>query len=141
MKRRFLLFFLSVICLTVVTEGDVSVKVTMAKGLDDEPTTTFSPNTGTIYALFTTTGCKHGDKIRGALIAESVGDAAQPNTKVFETALDMVADDGEFDFAKPANGWPVGKYRVDIYLNEQLVASAKFTVEPAAKKPAVVEEE
>lgn len=141
MNQRFLLFFLSVICITVVRGGDVSVKVAMAKGPDDQPTTTFAPNTGTIYALFKTTGCKRGDKIRGVLIAESVGDAAPPNTKVFETLLDMEGDDGEFTFAKPTNGWPVGKYRVDIYLNEELVTSAKFTVEPDKERSAVYEEE
>jgi len=133
MKRIFLLFFFSMICVAVAKAGEVSATVTMAKGPDDQPTTTFAPNTGIIYALFKTQGAKSGDKIRGVLIAESVGDAAQPNTKVFETLLDMQGDDGEFDFSKPTNGWPLGKYRVDIYLNEELVASTKFTVEPTKK--------
>lgn len=136
MIRTFLLLFLSVICIGVARAGDVSATVTMAKGPDDQPTTTFAPNTGIIYALFKTKGAKSGDKIRGVLTAESVSDTAQPNTKVFETLLDMQGDDGEFDFSKPTNGWPLGKYRVDIYLNEELVASAKFTVEPAKERSA-----
>jgi hypothetical protein len=136
MKRVFLFLILSVIGIAAAGTGDVTVTVTTAKGPDDQPTTTFVPDTGIIYALFKTKGGKFGDKIRGVLIAESVGDAARPNTKVFEALLDMQGDDGEFDFSKPPNGWPLGKYRVDIYLNDELVASARFTVEPAKERSA-----
>ena len=143
MKQRFLLFFLSVICITVIRAGDVSVRVTMATEIEGDATTTFTPDTEKIYALFKTDGVKSGDKMRGVLIAEDVGDAAPPNTKVLETRIDMEGDtqDGDFNFTKPTNGWPLGKYRVDVYLNGDLVTTAKFTVNAAAKKKSAVYEE
>ena len=106
-------------------------------------TTTFTPDTEKIYALFKTDGVKSGDKMRGVLIAEDVGDAAPPNTKVLETRIDMEGDtqDGDFNFTKPTNGWPLGKYRVDVYLNGDLVTTAKFTVNATAKKKSAVYEE
>ena len=143
MKRTILFLILSVTCIAVARAGDVSVKVTMAEELEGDATSTFTPDTFKIYALFKTTGAKNGDKMRGALIAEDVGNVAPPNTKVLETKIDMEGDteDGEFNFTKPTKGWPTGKYRVEIYLNDKLVTTAKFTVNAFAKKKSDEEEE
>jgi hypothetical protein len=136
MIRTFLLLFLSLICIGVGRAGDASVNVKMATELGGDATTTFTPDTEKIYALFKTTGAKNGDKLRGLLIAEDVGDVAPANSRVLETKLDLEGDtdDGDFNFSKPTKGWPVGKYRVDIYLNDELVTSAKFTVNAGKKK-------
>ena len=133
----------SAICISIARAGDVSVKVTMTTGLEDDPTTTFSSNTSILYAMFKTKGAKNGDKIRGVLIAEDVGDVAPANTKVLEKTLDMEGDtdDGDFNFSKPTKGWPVGKYRVEIYVNDELATTAKFTIKAAKKKSSDEEEE
>jgi outer membrane usher protein FimD/PapC len=105
----------------------------MTTGPQDPPSTTFAPNTPKLYAIFKTEGAKTGDKIRGVLIAEDVGDVAPANTKVLETILDMDGDTeaGDFTFIKPTTGWPVGKYRVEIYVNDDLATKVKFTVKAA----------
>jgi outer membrane usher protein FimD/PapC len=91
--------------------------------------------------MFRTTGIKNGDKLRGVLIAEDVGDVALVNTKVLEKTLTLEedTDDGDFAFSKPTKGWPVGKYRVEIYVNDDLAKTVKFTIEAA--KPEKGEEE
>ena len=136
MKRTFSVvvpLVVSLICLSVVKAGVVSVKVRMTAGPQDPPSTTFATNTPTLYAIFKTEGAKAGDKIRGVLIAEDVGDVAPANTKVLETILDVEGETeaGDFSFSKPTNGWPVGKYRVEIYLNDELATTAKFTIKAA----------
>jgi hypothetical protein len=133
----------SLICLSVVKAGVVSVKVRMTAGPQDPPSTTFASNTPKLYAIFKTEGAKAGDKIRGVLIAEDVGDVAPANTKVLETILEMDGDTetGDFTFSKPTNGWPVGKYRVEIYVNDELATAAKFTIKAAEKKSSDEEEE
>jgi hypothetical protein len=130
------------ICIGVARAGDASVSVKMATELGGDETTTFAPDTEKIYALLKTTGAKNGDKLRAVLIAEDVGDVAPANTKVLETKLDLEGDtdDGDFNFSKPTKGWPVGKYRVDIYLNDQLATTAKFTVNAGKKKSGEEEE-
>jgi len=135
MKRTFGLIIFILSCVAFAKAGDVSVKAITSTSPEGEATTAFAPDAENIYLLFKTTGGKKGDKIRAALIAESVGDAAPPNTKVFETAVDMDGDteDGELFFSKPTNGWPIGKYRVDVYVNDQIATTAKFTVAPAKK--------
>jgi hypothetical protein len=131
------------ICLSVAKAGDVSVKVRMTTGPQDPPSTTFASNTPKLYAIFKTEGAKTGDKIRGVLIAEDVGDVAPANTKVLETILDMEGDTeaGDFNFDKPTNDWPVGKYRVEIYVNDELATMAKFTIKAASSKKHADEEE
>jgi TonB family protein len=96
-----------------------------------EPATSFQPDTAGLYAMFKTKGIKGGDKVRGVLIAEDVGNVAPPNTKVLETTLtlDSDTDEGSFIFNNPTKGWPVGNYRVDIYVNDELAATTKFTIE------------
>jgi len=115
----------------------------MTAGPQDPPSTTFASNTPKLYAIFKTEGAKAGDKIRGVLIAEDVGDVAPANAKVLETILDMEGDTeaGDFSFSKPTNGWPVGKYRVEIYVNDKLATTAKFTIKAAAKKKSSSDEE
>jgi hypothetical protein len=136
MKRAFALTILSLICIAAAWAGDVSVKVTMTTGPNDDPMTVFAPDTSKIYAMFKTKGAKSGDKIRGVLIAEDVGDAAPANTQVIDKTIDLEGDtdDGDFNFGKPDKGWPVGKYRVDVYFNGELNTTAKFTVKAAAAK-------
>ena len=146
MKRTFSVvvpLVVSLICLSVVKAGVVSVKVRMTAGPQDPPSTTFASNTPNLYAIFKTEGAKAGDKIRGVLIAEDVGDVAPANTKVLETILDVEGETeaGDFSFSKPTNGWPVGKYRVEIYLNDELATTAKFTIKAAKKKSSDEEEE
>ena len=142
MKRTFALAILGVICIAAARAGDVSVKVTMTTGPDDDPTTVFASDTFKIYAMFETKGAKSGDKARGVLIADDVGDAAPAKTKVLDTAITLEGDttDGDFNFSKPTNGWPVGKYHIEVYVNDELATTAKFTVK-AAKKQSKDEEE
>src|ERR1700736_4884908 len=130
MKLTFALFTLSLICITVARAGDVSVKVTMTTGPRDDPATTFASNAPKLYAIFKTKGVTAGDEIRGVLIAEDVGDVAPANTKVLEKALTLEedTDDGDFNFSKPTEGWPAGKYRMEIYVNDELATKLKFTI-------------
>lgn len=115
--------------------GDVKVDAYMTTGPGDEAVTWFTADASKIYTIFKTKGAKDGDKVRGVLIAEDVGDVAPPNTKVLETTINMEGDtdDGDFNFSKPTNGWPTGKYWVEIYVNDELATKVKFTIKAAAK--------
>jgi len=137
-----IVLIVSAICISAARAGDVSVKVTMTTGPQDDPTTTFASNTPKLYAMFKTKGAKDGDKIRGVWFADDVGDAAPKGSKIDEKTLTAEGDtdDGMFSLSK-ADGWPVGKYRVDVYVNDELVTTAKFTIEAAKKKSADEEEE
>jgi hypothetical protein len=102
----------------------------MSTGPDDDPTTTFAADTPQIFAFFKTNGVQDGDKLRSVWIAEDVGDAAPANTKIDEKTLNAEGDtdDGVFSLSKPTKGWPVGKYRLEIYVGDELAKTVKFTI-------------
>ena len=72
-----------------------------------------------------------GDKVRAVWIIEDGGKTITPNAKVseFTLAADGPTGKGNFHLAKPAAGWPLGKWRVDVYVNDVKVESLKFTVQ------------
>ncbi len=108
------------------------VKVEGAVAVDSEtkPASTFAADVPKLLAFFRTNGPKKGDKLRGSWIAEDVGEVAPANTKIDETTVSADKQNfyGAFSLSKPTNGWPVGKYRVEIYSNEELATTVKFEI-------------
>jgi hypothetical protein len=135
MKRRLALLIGTLICASVARAGDVKVNAVVTTDPDEEPATTFASATPKLYALFKTKGLQNGDKLRGVWTFVDVGDAAPANTKIDEKTLtaDGDTDDGVFSLTKPTKGWPVGKYRVEIYVNDDLATAVKFTIKAAGK--------
>ncbi len=143
MKRTFALLIATLVCTAAARASDVKVEAYMTTDPEDEATTSFTSDTANIFAIFKTKGLKDGDKLRGVLVAEDVGDAAPANTKVVdkELAMDGDTEAGDFKFIKPTNGWPAGKYHVEIYVNDKLATKVKFTVKAAAKSKKNSDEE
>jgi hypothetical protein len=113
-----------------VYAGKLKVEAAIAVDKDTRPTTTFAADVPKLYTFFRTNGSKAGDSLRAVWIAEDVGEAAPKNTKIDESTLTADQDDfyGAFSLTKPTKGWPVGKYRVEIYVGDQLETTAKFTI-------------
>src|SRR5882672_1298454 len=143
MNRMVGLLIASLIAVSVARAADVNIEVYITSTPGGEEELSFAPDTPNLLAMFKTKGIKDGDKVRGVLIAEDVGDVAPANTKVLEKtlALDGDTDDGDFNFSKPTKGWPVGKYRVEVYVNDELATTTEFTVEAAKSEKGSDEEE
>ena len=119
----------------VAQAGDIKVRAIVTSGPGEDPVTTFPPDTPKVFATFKSKGAQKGDKVRALWIAEDVGEAAPPNSKVFETTgdLDSDTDTGMFSISQPKNGWPPGKYRVEIYANDKLAATVNYRIEAMEK--------
>jgi hypothetical protein len=130
MKRLFALLISVLISAAPAHAGEVKVKAVMTTAPDAKPATSFAADTPQMIALFQTTGITKGDKVRGVLVAEDVGNAAPADYHVFEKTLDLNEDtnDGAFTFSKPTKGWPPGKYRVELYVNDKLASKVNFAV-------------
>ena len=132
MKRTFALLIVAVMCASQTHAGELKVEAVIAKDKDTKPAKTFPADVDKLYAFFRTKGTEKGDKLRGVWIAEDVGDAAPANTKIDEASLTADEDNfyGAFSLTKPTKGWPVGKYRVEIYAGDELATTVKFTITP-----------
>ena len=130
MKQILALLIMTAICASVALAGKAKVEAAMAVDKDTKPTTTFTADVPKLYAFFRSKGTQTGDKLRGVWIAEDVGDAAPKKTKIDEATLTADENDfyGAFSLTKPTKGWPAGKYRVDIYVGDELATTAKFTI-------------
>jgi outer membrane usher protein FimD/PapC len=106
------------------------VEAAIAVDKDTKPTDTFDATVPKLYAFFRSTGTSKDDKFRGVWIADDVGGAAPANTKIDEASLAADQDNfyGAFSLTKPTNGWPPGKYHIDIYVNDDLATTVKFTI-------------
>lgn len=130
MKKLLALLAFAVMFSTSAFAGDVKVKVAVAVDSNTKPATVFAANTPKLWAFILTEGTEKGDKVRVVWIAEDTNGAAPANYKIDE--FSYVGDKENFSGAgglsKPNNGWPVGKYRVDIYIDDELEGSTKFQI-------------
>jgi len=95
-----------------------------------EPATFFDLATDKIYCRWQSDSLHTGDVLRAEWVAEDVGAVAPKNYKIAEspTKISSVQDNGAFTLSRPTNGWPVGKYRVEIYDGDKLVETVKFDI-------------
>ena len=94
------------------------------------PATEFNPDTAKIYCAWKAEGLKSGTQLRGVWIAEDVGKAAPPNFKIDEASFTSpgISAQGNFALSKPNKGFPVGKYRLEIYVGSDLAKTVPFTI-------------
>ena len=123
--------------LTTAAANTPKVDIVLAVDTNATPAVVFPPNTPKLTAFITgSTGTKKGDTVRGAWFTDDVGDVAPPNTKMAESSF--VAEEDNFSqgalIIDKDNKWPVGTYRFELYINDVLVTTAKFTIaEPDTK--------
>ncbi|MEY2601344.1 MAG: hypothetical protein QOJ36_663 [Verrucomicrobiota bacterium] len=98
-----------------------------------KPTTRFSADALRIYAFWKGESLAVGDEIQSVWIAEEIGDASPKDSKILEgkTKVFRSDEEGSFSLSRPRDRvWPVGKYRVEIYINGGLADLVKFTITP-----------
>ena len=107
-----------------------ALTVTVSTKAEGPAMTTFGANEPAVVVSFKGDKLAKGDKIRVAWIVESSKGISTPNKQVYEYSELAKGPNtfGDSTLNKPAAGWPIGKYRADIYVNGAKAASAKFTI-------------
>ena len=144
MKQAFAFLVGAVLCVTFVRAGDVKVEAVMMTEPHGREITAYTADAPRLYAIFKSKGSTEGDNIRCVWIADDVGDAAAKGTKIEEKTIAAKGDmEGEFSLSKPTPGWPLGKYHIEIYVNDELATKVNFEIKaaPKSKKEADEEEE
>ena len=95
-----------------------------------DPTSTFQPNQAVIHLVVTVANAPSDTKVKTVWTAVDVGDAAPGNTKIDEAEVTMGGSgNAHFTLSLPSTGaWPVGKYKVEIYLNDKLDRTLEYTI-------------
>jgi hypothetical protein len=95
-----------------------------------EPTTTFPTDQAVIHLVVTLKNVPSDTTVKAVWTAVDVGDAAAANTEIDQLEK-TINDSGNIDFtlSLPSTGvWPVGKYKVELYLDGKLDKTLDFTV-------------
>jgi hypothetical protein len=68
--------------------------------------------------------------VRVAWIAEDVGDIVEPNFVIDETETELTTAKfgARFTLSRPRDGWAAGKYRLELYLDDQLTQTVKINI-------------
>jgi hypothetical protein len=92
--------------------------------------TEFKSDAPNIYVRWQGHDLPVGATVRVAWIAEDVGDLVDPNFIVDETESVAPAPDASarFTLGRPPDGWAEGKYRLEFYVNDELVDTIKVTI-------------
>lgn len=135
MNRAIVFSFALLSSISLACAADI--KVTLSQDKDGaSPTSEFTADAPKLFAIFNAEGVKSGDKLRGVWIVEDVGDVAPKGSKIDEAIVNAEGEaaDGAFSLSRPKNGWPTGKYKLEVYVNERLATTTNFTI--AASKNA-----
>ena len=106
------------------------LSVTFANDQFGKPSTTFSSNTPQIYVRWQGQRLRKGGKVKAVWIAENIGEDFPQDYKVDEASATVESQNarGAFTLARPEEGWVVGDYRVEFYVDDVLVEKTKIKI-------------
>lgn len=121
-----------------ITEAVLATRVTPLTNTPIDVTQTFPTAQGVIYAVVSLSNPPIGTQLKGVLTAVDTNGSSPPNTKVGE--VDTASTEGTkniaFHWTYPT--LPVGKYKVDVYLNGTLDRTLNFSLTKDATAPPAV---
>ncbi len=101
--------------------------VRMAKDKDgNQPTTVFAP-TDTFHCVLNLANAPDDTVVKSVWTAVKVAGDTPENHKIDEAEIKQGSGSVDFKLSMP-NPWPVGKYKVDLYLNGTLKQTLEFEV-------------
>jgi hypothetical protein len=106
------------------------LSVSLANEQFGKATTTFSSDTPQIYVRWQGQRLRKGAKVRAVWIAENIGDDAPPDYKADEASAiaESPAAHGVFTLSRPDDGWALGDYRAEFYVDDVLVEAVKLKI-------------
>lgn len=96
---------------------------------DGPPKKVFAPNAQRVVLSGKLVDVASGSRIRSVWIAEKTR-VAPPNYQIDanEMRAGGLVNRATFSLTRPNNGWPVGDYRVDLFINGKPAGAVRFSV-------------
>jgi hypothetical protein len=114
----------------VLSPPAAKITLEVAKERDGAAQDQFRSDVQDIFVRWAGEQLPVGAAVRVAWIAEDVGDLVPPNFVIDETETEVTTATfaARFTLSRPKDGWAPGKYRLALYLDEELVQTAKVTI-------------
>jgi hypothetical protein len=106
------------------------LSVSFTKDQFGKASTTFSSDTPQIYARWHGQRLRRGTKVRAVWIAENIGEDFPPDYKIDEASAvaESPTAHGAFALSRPEDGWAIGDYRAEFYVDDVLVETVKIKI-------------
>ena len=106
------------------------ISVVVAAERDGEPRTEFKSDVPNIFVRWNGQHLPMNSYVRVAWIAEDVGAVAPANFVVDENESEVTSPEfgARFTLSRPKDGWAAGKYRLELYLDEELRETIRVSI-------------
>jgi hypothetical protein len=106
------------------------LSVSFAKDQFGKASTVFSSDTPQIYVRWQGHRLQKGGKVKAVWIAENIGEDFPQDYKADEASATVESQNahGIFTLARPEDGWAIGDYRVEFYVDNVFVDAAKLKI-------------
>ncbi|MGB9474435.1 MAG: hypothetical protein WCE87_05125 [Candidatus Udaeobacter sp.] len=106
------------------------VSVSFAEDQFGKASSVFSSDTPQICVRWQGQRLRKGGKLKAVWVAENIGEDFPPDYKIDEASATVESQNahGVFTLARPENGWAVGDYRIEFYVDDVFVDTAKLKI-------------
>jgi hypothetical protein len=113
-----------------VKPAEAKLSVSLGPEPIGKPTAQISSRTPKIYARWQGHGLRDQAKIRVVWIAENIVKIAPPDYTIDEASTTATGPDshGIFTLSRPDNGWALGDYRAEFYVDDALTEIARLKI-------------
>jgi hypothetical protein len=134
--NKFLPFGLFVVVLILVSLAcnfnATTANITNAHMATDESdsthTTVYSPDTATFYCFYDLNNAPDDTVVKGVWTLVSA-EGYEPNSEIDSAEITGSDDSYYFSLDRAADVWPVGQYKIDLYINDKLAETVEFQVQ------------
>jgi hypothetical protein len=95
---------------------------------DSQQTTIYAPDTQTFYCFYDLNNAPDDTVVRGAWTLVSA-EGFDPNSEIDSAEITGSDDSYYFSLDRAADQWPVGQYKIDLFINGNLVETVEFQVQ------------
>ena len=95
---------------------------------DTAQTTVYSPDTATFYCFYDLNNAPDDTVVKGVWTLVSA-EGFEANSEIDSAEITGSDDSYYFSLDRAADTWPVGQYKIDLFINNNLVETVEFQVQ------------
>jgi hypothetical protein len=95
---------------------------------DSQSTTTYAPDAASFFCYFDLKNAPNDTVMKGVWTLVSA-EGYSPDQEIDSAEITGGSNNYYFSLARSMDAWPVGQYKIDLYLNDTLVQTVNFNVQ------------
>ena len=118
----------SLACNFSATTANISNAHMATDESDSTQTTVYSPDTQTFYCFYDLKNAPDDTVVKGVWTLVSA-EGYEANSEIDSAEITGSDDSYYFSLDRAAEAWPVGQYKIDLYINDKLSQTVEFQVQ------------